>query len=90
MTRIPPSDGYGSNRYVIEFEKLDSIGTLLVAEQYQGSIEALPDQYRSATRLVAEEYPKGNINNSEKKIKKSSSKAGSGMQKKYSNVQEWP
>jgi Helix-turn-helix domain len=70
LIRISPSDGYKSNRFKINFDKLPSSETLLVAKRYQTSSETLPPQVRNATSLGTKRYPNRKINISEKKVKK--------------------
>ncbi len=62
--KIPPSKGYKSNRYGINFEKL-------VTDGYHCSNLRLPDRSPTVTSLVTDGYPKRNINKSEKKVKES-------------------
>jgi len=63
LIKLPPSHGYKSNRYLINFE-------LLVAQDYQCSSLGLLDWYTRTTRLVAQDYPKEQLNKIKRKEKK--------------------
>lgn len=60
--RLPPSDGFKSNRYGINLQKL-------VTNGHQCSDLRLPDRSPTVTRLVTNGHPKRNINKT-KEIKK--------------------
>lgn len=62
LWKIPPSDGFKSNRYGINFN-------LLVTNGYQCGNPRLPDRYPTVTRVVTNGYPKRKINKS-KEIKR--------------------
>jgi hypothetical protein len=62
LWQLPPSNGYKSNRYGINFE-------LIVVQDYQCSSLGLLDQSPRTTRLVVQGYPKRKLNKIEKKKK---------------------
>lgn len=70
LRKLPPGDGFRSNRYVVDFEVMASSEGLLVAKGYHTSSERLPEGLRKATRLVAKGYPNRNIKEKEKKDKR--------------------
>ncbi len=78
LQKLPPSAGFKSNRFVINFDEITeknqernttSSKTLLVAKHYHDSSETLLDQERNTTSLVVKHYPKEQLNNKETTIK---------------------
>lgn len=69
LIKLPPSDGFRSCRFLIDFKKLASTKTVLVPEQYLTSTGTVLDQYRNSTTLVPEQYPNRKIKLFKRKIK---------------------
>jgi len=70
LIKKTPSDGYKSNRYGINFEKIKaSAAKELVPQRNQTSAVKELDQCRKGTRLVPQRNPKRNINKIKRNIK---------------------
>jgi hypothetical protein len=73
IQKINPSQGYRSNRYLINFSEgspLKGLLTQVVPHKDQGSPSQGLDQSLTGTSVVPHRDPNRNINNIEKKIKK--------------------